>query len=742
MVEKARKTTRQHTVRKYQYIIAWRAFASVNKGWLTLTGDLDAPMRNITGAHLSIQGPDAGLDFLLDDLVLYEVPEHPDWATEALVRIDKHRKSNVHLQVHLPSCVDPADVEIQVDHKKHLFAFGSKVEDDLLRGTSARNKRFQDIFFYLFNWATVQSYKWKYGEGESKNPDFSKAVHATDVLLKNGLKVRGHSILWGVKDSVPGWVQSLRGRQLRTELVRHVERMTNITRGKLAHWDVQNELLHEQYYEETLQDPNITMEMFKLVKRLDPVPKLYLNDFQAVTIGGKTEAYHDLAEDFKRAGTGIQGLGIQGHTKDFIKPDPTMIWRRLDRLAQTGLELFMTEFDLGWHDDVVRADWLEDAIRAFFAHPGLSGLIFWDIWDDKQRFHDKGLISGPDLQFIEPGQRFACLVKKEWSTHVTWRLSDSNQTLRLRAFQGLYDVVVKKRGVPVQKLQMTLGKQDIVYHINVTASDVPIGVPKEIDFVPQCISHRGQESMGMAISTAKDQNLMCQRCISSVQGSTGGLTEVSVTCDDGYVMTDCSSYVTSRQVNLDQIQLSDKMTVINGTATCTAHLHGMLPTPTELVATAQCCRLEGLTCDYRVAGPSAIFDGARAEAVCPGGYFPFGCSAYSRWSHHAGVMPSMTSCVAQSGPPTTSDPAKQSGVIATAACCNGGLKCHVVQSHFLRGRRAHVTCPPNYIMTGCNAFSVDGKYRGAFTERGTSVCTAVSETGVGVTAYATCCIAG
>lgn len=55
---------------------------------------------------------------------------------------------------------------LQVDHKKHLFAFGSKVEDDLLRGTSPRNKRFQDIFFYLFNWATVQSYKWKYGEGE------------------------------------------------------------------------------------------------------------------------------------------------------------------------------------------------------------------------------------------------------------------------------------------------------------------------------------------------------------------------------------------------------------------------------------------------------------------------------------------------------------------------------------------------------------------------------------------------
>ncbi|XP_025077976.1 uncharacterized protein LOC112554421 [Pomacea canaliculata] len=720
------------------YIIAWRPFVTASKGWIPLIGDLNAPMKNITGARLSIQGPDAGLDFLLDDLVLYEVPEHPDWATEALVRIDKHRKSNVQLQVRLPSGVNPADIEIQVDQKKHLFAFGSKVADDVVRKSSEGEKRFQDIFYYLFNWATVGSYKWRFDKGTPENPDFSNALEATEVLLRNGIKVRGHSILWGVKKNIPDWVTKLEGNRLREELVRRATYVTNITRGRLAHWDVQNEFLHGQYYEETLQDPNVTMEMFKLVKRLDPVPKLYLNDFQAVTVGGNTEAYHDLAEDFKAAGTGIQGLGIQGHTKDFVKPDPTMIWRRLDKLAETGLELFMTEFDLGWPDEVVRADWLEDAIRAFFAHPGLSGVILWDIWDLRQRYPDKGLLTGQELKFIEPGQRFACLVKKEWSTHVTWRLSDSNQTLRLRAFQGLYDVVVKKRGVPVQKLQMSLGKQDVVYHINVTARNVPIKIPVEHDFVPQCVSHRDQRSLGVATTYVTDSPHSCLQRIAKVQRSAGYMTQVSVTCEDGYVMTDCSSYLTALDLD-SQVQLSDNMAVINGSATCTAYLHGMLRSAADLVATAQCCHLEGLTCDYRVAGPSAIFDGARAEAVCPSGYFPFGCSAYSRWSHHAGVMPSGTSCVAQSGPPSTSDPAKQSGVIVTAACCRGGVRCLIVQSDFGKEGYAQVTCPPSHVMTGCSAFAVDGKFRGARTESSAPVCTATSGTAMGVIAYATCC---
>nr|KAG5685295.1 hypothetical protein BaRGS_010213 [Batillaria attramentaria] len=174
--------------------------------------------------------------------------------------------------------------------------------------------------------------------------------------------------------------------------------MMSIAKGKLAHWDVQNEYIHGHYYEETLHDPSVSMNAFKLARPLDPVPKLYLNDFQAVTTGASTEDYHDLAVRFIAAGTGIQGLGIQGHTKAYVKPDPTMMWKRIDRLAETGLELFMTEFDVAWEDDEERADWFEDAIRAFFAHPDLSGIILWDFWDLSMREPFKHLVSGEKLK--------------------------------------------------------------------------------------------------------------------------------------------------------------------------------------------------------------------------------------------------------------------------------------------------------------------------------------------------------
>lgn len=41
----------------------------------------------------------------------------------------------------------------------------------------------------------------------------------------------------------------------------------------------------------------------------------------------------------------------------------------------------MTEFDLAWPDVVQRADWHEDAMRVFYAHPGLHGAAIWSLLD-------------------------------------------------------------------------------------------------------------------------------------------------------------------------------------------------------------------------------------------------------------------------------------------------------------------------------------------------------------------------
>ena len=60
----------------------------------------------------------------------------------------------------------------------------------------------------------------------------------------------------------------------------------------------------------------------------------------------------------------------------------------------------MTEFDIGWEDPLVRADWFEDAIRCFFGHPNLLGVSLWHFWNDSQPNPDHELVTGPNANEI------------------------------------------------------------------------------------------------------------------------------------------------------------------------------------------------------------------------------------------------------------------------------------------------------------------------------------------------------
>ena len=47
-----------------------------------------------TTSTFYIRGPGAGIDFLVDNVTIYEVPERRDWLAESHVLIDRHRKSD------------------------------------------------------------------------------------------------------------------------------------------------------------------------------------------------------------------------------------------------------------------------------------------------------------------------------------------------------------------------------------------------------------------------------------------------------------------------------------------------------------------------------------------------------------------------------------------------------------------------------------------------------------------------
>ena len=50
----------------------------------------------------------------------------------------------------------------------------------------------------------------------------------------------------------------------------------------MDHWDVMNELVHGQWFEEQFHDPSYSEKLFTQVHQLDPDPVLMLNDFGVI----------------------------------------------------------------------------------------------------------------------------------------------------------------------------------------------------------------------------------------------------------------------------------------------------------------------------------------------------------------------------------------------------------------------------------------------------------------------------
>ncbi|XP_025077725.1 uncharacterized protein LOC112554243 [Pomacea canaliculata] len=319
------------------YAIAFRSLCDSSMGWIHVNGSMNAPLKAFTTVRLGLRGPDAGVNFLMDNASLYEIPENTKWIADSYSMIDKYRKSNVDISFTTPSDVSPSAFDVQIRLKKHLFPFGVKVKDTQISATS--NDEYTNLVVNMFNWATVQSYKWKFDKGDRYNPDFSNALTATNILVAKGLKVRAHNLLWDVPDNIPDWVLALSGQELRDELDKHVQYMCTLALGKVTHWDVMNEHTHGLYYEEKLQDQNFTKNLFRQMRKCDSSAKLYFNDYQAVDIGGSTQEYYHLMKEYLAQKVPVDGLGVQGHVQTDTTPDPTMIWRKLDRLGMLGLDI-------------------------------------------------------------------------------------------------------------------------------------------------------------------------------------------------------------------------------------------------------------------------------------------------------------------------------------------------------------------------------------------------------------------
>ncbi|MBX3031070.1 MAG: endo-1,4-beta-xylanase [Chloroflexi bacterium] len=193
--------------------------------------------------------------------------------------------------------------------------------------------------------------KWEVVHPVQDRYDFGPADAIVAFAEEHGMPVRGHALLWHNQN--PAWLVADRytDDELRDILRDHVTTVVGRYAGRIGQWDVANEILDDAGNARS-ENPfiarlgmGIVADAFRWAHAADPDATLFLNDYNVEAIGPKSDAYLALARDLLAEGVPVGGFGVQGHLA-LQYPFPSTLEANLQRFADLGLELAITELDV------------------------------------------------------------------------------------------------------------------------------------------------------------------------------------------------------------------------------------------------------------------------------------------------------------------------------------------------------------------------------------------------------------
>lgn len=115
--------------------------------------------------------------------------------------------------------------------------------------------------------------------------------------------------------------------------------------------------------------------------------------------------------------------------------------RRLDRFAQFGKPLQITEFDVDTNDEQAQADYTRDVMTVMFSHPATSGFLMWGFWEGSH-WKPKCAMYRTDWSEKPNARAYRDLVFGQWWTNASGKTA-ADGAYSARAFLGEYEIEVR-----------------------------------------------------------------------------------------------------------------------------------------------------------------------------------------------------------------------------------------------------------------------------------------------------------
>jgi endo-1,4-beta-xylanase len=395
------------------------------------------------------------------------------WEDPAVTRriernIEQHRKGDAMLKVVGADGQTVKEASVEVRQQTHEFLFGCNAFVLGQLDTPEKNRKYEEAFVRLFNFATVPFY-WEGTEprqGELRYAEGSRNIwrrpppdRYIPFAKKHGITLKGHPLLWHAYN--PGW------------LPKDAETLKKLYRKRFAEiaqryakdikiWDVVNESLcsSKAYPLYTPDRAYVAWAFREAAPLFRPDNLLMINEVNFASCSvGEANPYYRQVKQLLADGVGVKGIGFQFHffspevLKSLASPGyaPKTMLDAYDSFAAFNLPLFVTEITIptpASNGQAEQAELVGNFYRLWFSAPRMAGTTWWNLGDGTAVRGENKALGGLLDEKFDPKESYRTLdrlINQEWKTRLSAR-TDSQGLFRFRGFYGKYSVTITTGG--------------------------------------------------------------------------------------------------------------------------------------------------------------------------------------------------------------------------------------------------------------------------------------------------------
>ncbi len=259
---------------------------------------------------------------------------------------------------------------------------------------------FESMLGEQFNGATPTEFYWATTRGEDDGWFLVPADLSVNYATVHEQELTGMFLVWDFE--LPQWVMDIAAtgdsEALGDVYDEHITTLVDRYEDSVDSWVVVNEAIWgpddtgedearfaETPWSDVLGEEHIE-RAFEVADAADPDAELIYNETGAEELGPKSDFLYDMVSDFVERGVPIDTVGLQFHVEAANPPDMESVAQNMQRFADLGLDVRITELDVTIEGDSeeqleLQADVYADVVNACLATDACTGTTVFGFSD-------------------------------------------------------------------------------------------------------------------------------------------------------------------------------------------------------------------------------------------------------------------------------------------------------------------------------------------------------------------------